>query len=86
MAPNAWTAFVFFGIPLTLGLLGVFHSGRRLAGRYRWSPDVGTDVRPETRAVPTTRWELVKSGVLFAGSMLLVAHSGRWLLQIYGLL
>ncbi|MFC7133821.1 MULTISPECIES: hypothetical protein [Salinibaculum] len=89
MAPDAWTAFVFFGIPLVLGLLGLLHSGRlfyRVSRRRSGRPvDLG-QVPDGGNSEPATRRELLQYGALFVGSALLVAHSGRWLLQIYGVL
>ena len=89
MAPDPWTAFVFFGIPLVLGLLGLLHSGRllyRVSRRRRGRPvDIG-QVPDRGDEAPASRRALLQYGALFVGSALLVAHSGRWLLQIYGIL
>ena len=92
MAPDPWTAFVFFGIPFVLGLLGLLHSCRLFYRVYRrWvAPDpelVTTDAPTENRLGDSpSRGQLLQYAALFVGSALLVAHSGRWLLQIYGVL
>jgi hypothetical protein len=89
MAPDPWTAFVFFGIPFVLGLLGIVHSGRLFYRAYWHQYGATTNFGGVSQPAETStlsRGQLLQYGILFAGSSLLVAHSGRWLLQIYGLL
>jgi hypothetical protein len=89
MEPTLWTGFVFFGIPLALGLLGLFHSSRVLYRQLRRGRDAGTraeNAPGKSAPAASSRRSALRYGALFVGSALLVAHSGRWLLRIYGLL
>lgn len=94
MGPDLWTGFVFFGIPLTIGLLGFVHASRLLYRVYsrRSSDRLGPGQKPgrlPQEAIerdPPSRRQLLQYIFLFVGSALLVAHSGRWLLRIYGVL
>lgn len=88
MEPTLSTGFVLFGIPLTLGLLGLFHSGRRLYcvfTRHRDTSARAGQASVESTPEPSSRGLVLRYGTLFVCSALLVAHSGRWLLRIYGL-
>jgi hypothetical protein len=92
MAPDLWTGFVFFGIPLTVGLLGFIHASRLfyrvygprgglVSGQQPVELPDGTDERERP-----SQWRLVQYALLLVGSALLVAHSARWLARIYGFL
>jgi hypothetical protein len=70
-------------------LLGLFHSSRLLYCVFTRRRDAGTldgRVSGESVPEPLPRGTVFQYGALFVGSALLVAHSGRWLLRIYGLL
>lgn len=86
MAPDLWTAFVFFGFPLVLGLLGV-NTGARFCYRayLQYSTEVDTDWRADTAdgtAERTWRGNAARGVPLLAGGGLLAIHSTRWLLRI----
>jgi len=92
MPPTPWTAFTFFGIPLLLGVLGGIHSlrlfARLYAGHGRVEPP-GIDTNPGSTSrdeAGSQRGQLLRAAGLLAVSAVLVAHSGRWLLSIYGYL
>jgi hypothetical protein len=94
MVPTPWTAFTFFGIPLVLGVLGGTHGARllwRAYGRYVLERvDDGAATRGDGLAGERPAYSLeeqVGRGlVLLVGSAVLLAHSGRWLLSVYGYL
>ena len=84
MPPDPWAAFVFFGLPLSLGLLGLFHSGRRGYRFYRRRSRMRVDPADDGSKADLDRGALLRIGLLALGSLVLVVHSGRWLLSIYG--
>ena len=90
MEPDLWTAFVFFGIPLVVGLLGV-RTGSRLCYRayLQYSTGLGTEWR-EGDASPergrTWRGNVVRGVALFFGGGLVTLHSARWLAILFGVL
>jgi len=94
MGPDMWTGFVFFGIPLTLGVLGFVHASRLFYRVYsrRFRGRLGPGQRPgelpqeDVERDPPSRRQLLQYAILLLGSALLVAHSSRWLLRIYGIL
>jgi hypothetical protein len=88
MGPDLWTAFVFFGFPLVLGLLGV-NTGARLCYRayMQYSTAVETDWADASTTADVSRtWRghLVRGAPLLLGGGLLAAHSTRWLLRFLG--
>ncbi|MEF8782059.1 MAG: hypothetical protein V5A54_03100 [Haloarculaceae archaeon] len=90
MPPDPWTAFTFFGIPFTLGALGSAHGARQLWHAYRRHTLRGVDVERDDFPVPdpgySLREQALRGAGLLAVSALLLVHSGRWLLSIYGYL
>jgi hypothetical protein len=93
MAPTPWTTFTFFGIPFALGVLGGVHGTRlcwRVYRRYtveRAAPEDTYHGRPAAGETERSPREQVGRAVgLLLVSAFLLAHSGRWLLSIYGYL
>ena len=92
MVPNPWLAFTFFGIPFAVGLLAGIHSLRlfwRGDLRYRIQrPDTDLAETPDRSGSNDLSFRTVVLrglGLLVVSAVLLV-HSGRWLLSIYGYL
>ncbi len=92
MGPDFWTTFVFFGIPLMLGLLGVRTGGKlcylayiqyTTGGETEWSPADTSQDRPETGR--SWRRNLLRGAPILLGATLLTLHSTRWILRIFGL-
>ncbi|WP_302080423.1 hypothetical protein [Salinibaculum rarum] len=92
MEPDLWTAFVFFGIPLVVGLLGV-HTGGKLCYRayVQYTTGAATQWEPTQRsrddadAERTWRGNVLRGGPVLVGATLLTLHSARWVLRIFGL-
>jgi hypothetical protein len=87
MGPDLWTAFVFFGFPLVLGLLGVNTGGRFCYRAYLQytggsvTEQVDTEWARTDDSDPERTWRgnLLRGVPLFVGGGLLAVHSARWL-------
>jgi hypothetical protein len=94
MGPDLWTAFVFFGFPLVLGLLGVNTGGRFCYRAYRQYTDepvperIDTDWASTEESSPERTWRgnALRGVPLLVGGGLLAAHSARWLVRFLGVL
>jgi|AntRauTorcE11898_2_1112593.scaffolds.fasta_scaffold17315_3 hypothetical protein len=92
MGTDLWTTFVFFGIPLVVGLLGV-HTGSKLcyrayiqyttSGETEWSRAENSSDR--TEAGRSWRGNFLRGAPILVGATLLTLHSARWVLRIFGL-
>ena len=92
MGPDFWTTFVFFAIPLVVGLLGVRTGGRLCYRAYiqyttgsetEWSPAENSRGRPESGR--SWRGNLLRGAPILLVATLLTLHSARWVLRIFGL-
>ncbi|MEF8785499.1 MAG: hypothetical protein V5A45_06160 [Haloarculaceae archaeon] len=92
MEPDLWTTFVFFGIPLVVGLLGVRTGGKlcyrayiqyTTSGETEWSPVETSHNRPESGR--SWRGNLLRGVPILVVAMLLTLQSTRWILRVFGL-
>jgi hypothetical protein len=88
MERGLWTAFVFFGVPLVLGLLAVNTGGRFCYRAYLqfttgvepgWAETDWAETESENERERTFRGNLIRGVVLLVGGSLLALHSARWL-------
>lgn len=92
MAPNPWLTFTLFGIPFVIGLLSGVRSARLLWRAYRRHTrtrvGVSAEHAPSTADDPdySLREQVLRGVGLLVVSVFLLAHSGRWLLSVYGYL
>jgi hypothetical protein len=88
MQLDLWTTFVFFGVPLVIGLLGV-NTGARLCYRaylqYSTAAETawgGSDSKSDNER--SWRGNLLRGVPILFGALLLTAHAGRWTLRVLG--
>ena len=90
MELDLWTTFVFFGVPLVIGLLGI-NTGARLCYRaylqYSTAAETAWDggrSKRESDRERTWRGNLLRGVPILLGALFLTVHAARWTLRVFG--
>jgi hypothetical protein len=88
MELDLWTTFVFFGVPIVIGLLGIHTGGRFCYRAYLQYTAAAETVWDETDSGAENRrsWRgnLLRGLPILLGATLLTAHATRWTLRVLG--
>jgi hypothetical protein len=88
MQLDLWTTFVFFGVPLVLGVLGI-NTGARFCYRAYLQYSTATETawdggESESKSERTWRGNLLRGVPILLGALFLTVHAARWTVRVFG--